>query len=127
MRINSYKALWNQFELLRKYSQPKRITYGDIRCLLKNLTNWYYEDDGGLFLTVQSRDSFFSFLEKMDKVQDREMKDDQDFPKEVIGEFRSNDKGGSGLRLKGSNLRTELQQEIGTRKELTSVSDADEA
>ena len=90
MRINSYKALWSELYLLRKHSEPEKITYGKMRNLLENLTKWYYIDGGGLFLSEESQKLFVGFLDEIDiqyKTEERNVM--TDFPPESIGEFSS--------------------------------------
>ncbi len=105
-RIVAYKELWKHLQPLAKYSPPGPVTHQTLQNLSENLRQWYFEE-GGLFLSESSRDSYFA-------LQD-----------EIRGLFRNSDQlEGKPLaepiyelvRSKSSALRTALTRDVGTRK-----------
>jgi hypothetical protein len=106
---------------LRKHSPPPTIKYKDVKSLLNDLTKWYYKDGDGIFLSEKSRDLFFELLKKIDKALKRDHKDDDNFGSDELGEFPFEGKPGYGLRGMGSDLRTGLLEDIGTRGRITGV------
>ena len=57
-RIDAYRALWKELQVLAEYSPPGEITHAGMRRLSVALRRWYFER-GGLFLSVGTRDRYF--------------------------------------------------------------------
>jgi hypothetical protein len=124
-RTEAYRGLWSKFDLLRKHAVPINITYGMMQRLLEDLTYWYYEEGNGMFLSEKSRDLFFEFLKMIEKglLENTENNLDAKCSTEFLGDFpdKKQEKEGFGLRRTGSELRTCLLEDIGTRKQLTGI------
>jgi hypothetical protein len=122
-RTEAYRGLWSKLDLLRKHAVPINITYERVQRLLEDLTYWYYEEGSGMFLSEQSRDLFFEFLEMIEKglLEITENNLDAKCSTEFLGDFPDKRQGKAGLRRTGSELRTRLLEDIGTRKQLTGI------
>ncbi|HET7283935.1 MAG TPA: hypothetical protein VFI70_04550 [Nitrososphaeraceae archaeon] len=107
-RIEAYKALWSEHYLLRYFSRPTRITYGDLEALQARLSSWYY-DTGGLFLTETSQKIYHMFIQELE-YRTRNLSVNKS--KELVGESDL-----EIIRNFGSRFRTNLCKDIGTRDE----------
>lgn len=106
-RINQYLELWKLLEDLAKYARPKELTFADLEKLTASLREWYFHK-GGLFLSDNSRDSYFDLQEAIKNIlaSNTEVKE-QTVPETIYEE----------LRQTGSSLRTALVRDVGTRQE----------
>lgn len=93
----------------------------DVKCLLKDLTEWYYKDGNGIFLSEKSRDLFFDLLKTIDEALKMGHKDNDNLHPDDLGEFPFKGKPGYGLRGMGSDLRTGLLEDIRTRGRITGI------
>jgi len=59
LRFKSYGMLWKELRPLAVYD-TKPITKRKVGILSSKLSNWYFSEYGGLFLTPQSRDFYFA-------------------------------------------------------------------
>jgi hypothetical protein len=107
-RIAVYMELWMALEDLAKYARPKQLTEVDLQDLGVSLRKWYFEK-GGLFLSERARDAYF-------RLQDT-----------IAAELASKSRQTGepldettyvSLRRRGSDLRTALATDVGTRKAL---------
>lgn len=105
-RIPQYLALWKLLEDLAKYARPKQLTFDDLYKLTASLRQWYFEQ-GGLFLSEKSRDTYFALQDAIKEVLD---------VKGQSGEATVDEATYEDLRKSGSDLRTELTRDVGTRK-----------
>lgn len=105
-RIPQYLALWKLLEDLAKYARPKQLTFDDLYKLTASLRQWYFER-GGLFLSEKSRDKYFALQDAIEKVLDI---------KGQPGAAMVDDGTYECLRKSGSDLRTALTRDVGTRK-----------
>jgi hypothetical protein len=105
-RITQYLELWKLLEDLAKYARPKALTFTDLELLTTSLREWYFQK-GGLFLSDNSRDCYFDLQDAIKNVlvANSEAKETE------IAEQTY-----ESLRSVGSNLRTALAQDVGTRK-----------
>jgi hypothetical protein len=105
-RIQVYKELWKRLQPLAKYSRPEPVTYQTIKKLSETLRQWYFEE-GGLFLSERSRDAYFALQDELTKkLAELGQQEDKLLP-ETTFEY---------LRKKGSDLRSRLTEDVGTRK-----------
>ena len=107
-RITQYLELWKLLQDLAKYARPKQLNYEDLGNLSAPLRQWYFEK-GGLFLSDRSRDAYFALQDAIRAVLTVNT--------EPPGALLS-DEVYEPLRIKGSELRTALTQDVGTRKRL---------
>ena len=106
-RIPKYQELWKALESLAKYARPKELTNADLEALTGALRKWYFES-GGLFLSETSREAYFAL---QDGIRDELESGGRSTAVPVEdGKFEV-------LRSLGSNLRTALTRDVGTRKE----------
>jgi hypothetical protein len=83
-RIHHYEKLWALMEPMAKYPPPDPITYGEVRNRSILFRGWYFAG-GGLFLSEETRDSYFDlqdgckiFLQKRAGSWPRELKEPLD-------------------------------------------------
>jgi len=102
LRIDAYKELWKELEKLAKYGRPDPLSKAEAQQLRGNLRTWYFHT-GGLVLSTQTRQDYFTLLDGLEVVitgSDNILGDEDD-------EF---------LRLLGSRLRTAMTRDVGTRR-----------
>lgn len=58
-RFGAYDELWSRLRTLAAYTD-ELLSSETVRGLLKTLSDWYFSTNGGLFLTVRTRDFYFS-------------------------------------------------------------------
>jgi hypothetical protein len=105
-RIVVYKDLWKRLQPLAKYSPPEPITYNKIKEILSSLRQWYFEI-GGLFMSENSRVSYFTLMDKLKETTEHfTQRDDNLLPEEIYED----------IRQLSSNLRTYLSKDVGTRQ-----------
>ena len=102
LRIEAYKDLWKELRKLAKYGRPGPLSKSQAEGLRHRLTMWYF-DTGGLVLSVEAREDYFTFLDGLELVIAR----GEDVFREADDEF---------LRLLGSQLRTSMARDVGTRR-----------
>ena len=106
-RITQYLELWKLLEDLAKYARPKELTFADLEKLTVSLREWYFQK-GGLFLSDNSRDSYFDLQEAIKNVLASHTEGKEQTVPETIFEE---------LRQTGSLLRTVLVRDVGARQE----------
>lgn len=102
LRIEAYKALWKELELLAKYGRPDLLSKSEAQQLRGTLRTWYFQT-GGLVLSTQTRQDYFALLDGLEIViagSDNILGEEDD-------EF---------LRVLGSRLRTAMTRDVGTRR-----------
>jgi hypothetical protein len=105
-RVTVYKELWKLLQPLAQYAPEEPVTRGRMEQLAVALRRWYFEV-GGLFCTDQTRDAYFALQKTIEdtikkiKSKDEEIKFESDIAKR--------------LRATGSNLRTSMARDVGTR------------
>jgi hypothetical protein len=100
-RLEAFKALWALSEPLAKYGRTgpaAKVTPASMEKLSGDLRHWYFAQ-GGMFLTDQSRDAYFSFQDALQEV----IQGAADMSKELDEEARER------IREPGSTLRTSLR------------------
>ncbi len=102
-RLDAFKKLWAISQPLAKYGRSEAITVGAIIRLSQELRKWYFED-GGMFLTDDSRDAYLDFQESLQNV----IKSHGDNK-----ETELDDETFESLRRKGSSVRTTLRSSFG--------------
>jgi len=100
-RITVYKQLWCKLEPLAKYAPAKALTCDDAHGLATALRSWYFEE-GGLFLSEPARNAYFGLQEALKTVSEHSK---QRLPDPML----------ALLMERGSELRTQLTRDVGTR------------
>jgi hypothetical protein len=110
-RIDAYSKLWCLLEKLARYGNlPAKLTAADTDGLAKGLQHWYFQD-GGLYLSTESRNAFFCLQDVLAQVQAQPETDGPQL---------------DSLRMYGSRLRTGLTYDVGTRSRPRMPGKADE-
>jgi hypothetical protein len=107
-RLPAYKALWASLEPLALYARPKPFTLEEANKLSDALRNWYFQV-GGIYLSERCRKTYIALAETLDLIIENlaENKNWNETLSEEIFET---------LRKKGSDLRTTMAEDLGTRR-----------
>ena len=68
-RFDVYGELWARMQCLAKYTD-KPFTRNDATELWEELSDWYFSNNGGLFLTKRAREFYFALQDILGKVKD---------------------------------------------------------
>jgi hypothetical protein len=104
-RIEHYLELWRLTSLFPKYGREGDVTLPNVRTLTIGFRDWYFKS--GMFLSDRSRDAYFHFQEALAEL----LKDPAVDPTKALDEGTYN-----RLRAMGSDLRSALVIDVGTRK-----------
>ncbi|HEX8129170.1 MAG TPA: hypothetical protein VF527_08725 [Pyrinomonadaceae bacterium] len=105
-RIEVYKELWKLLQPLARYAPPELVTRRRVEQLAIELRRWYFEV-GGLFCTDQTRDAYFALQKGIEKAVEE--------TKNEKAETELEPDCAKELRGIGSNLRTSMARDVGTR------------
>jgi hypothetical protein len=105
-RIESYKELWKNLELLARYDRPGPLTPETLKDLSVAMREWYFEV-GGLFLSEEARKTYFDLKQSLKNLID----DPTYHGHEPLGED-----GSKVILREASLLRARLTQDVGTRR-----------
>jgi hypothetical protein len=90
LRFKSYGALWKKLRPLAIYDREK-IDLKSVQQLSLDLSDWYFSECGGLFLTVQVRDFYFALqdlLREVSRIEDwvaeRSLEDERELVRTVL-------------------------------------------
>jgi hypothetical protein len=111
LRIDAYTKLWKELEKLAKYGRPDPLSKGEAQQLRDNLRDWYF-NTGGLVLSTQTRQDYFTLLDALEVVIDGS--------DNIFG-----DEDDEFLRVLGSRLRTAMTRDVGTRRTFVFRGDAE--
>jgi hypothetical protein len=107
-RLKVYAELWKLLEPLAKYSPPGPVTPRVLGQLSRALRSWYF-DTGGLYLSEPARDAYFALQGALvAAVGTGEAEIDVELDPDAF----------EAIRKAGSDLRTHLAGDIGTRRRL---------
>lgn len=112
-RLDAYKKLWKLFLPLAKYSPPEDTTYSTLKNLSTSMSKWYYEESGGIFLSINSRNEYFEIQDKITN----SLKNTSNLDEELNDELRKE------IYNKASSLRTKLTDDLGSRANSLFVND----
>jgi hypothetical protein len=104
-RIEAYKALWKELEILADYSPPGELTHDGLRTLSEALRHWYF-DRGGLFLSVKTRGPYFNLQQALTAVSAV----DDGGGNDPLDEYTA-----TVVKTLGSRLRTSTTEDVATR------------
>ncbi len=99
-RLDAFKKLWALSQPLAKYGRSEPVTPAVITQLSQDLRRWYFEE-GGMFLSDASRDSYFAFQESLKQAIELKQGSEQ---------ISLDDATFETLRKKGSELRSTLRE-----------------
>lgn len=105
-RIEVYKELWNQLQLLARYDQPEPLNPRTLEKLSVAMRRWYFET-GGLYLSEEARVNYFDLKRAIKELLESAKYGEN----EILNEHDS-----EVMVEKASLLRARLTQDIGTRK-----------
>jgi len=105
-RLEVYEGLWQRLQLLARYDRPLPLTAASLKDLTVSMRDWYF-NKGGLFLSEDSRPTYFKLKEDIEQT----LKRHQEQPEEVLSEKEAN-----SIVEAASRLRAQLANDVGTRK-----------
>jgi hypothetical protein len=105
-RINVYKDLWRRLDLVARYDRPKPLNASTLQELTVSMRQWYFEI-GGLYLSEESRKTYFDFKKTIEKLLKSS--------KYEAGELL-NPQDTTIVLDQASLLRARLTKDVGTRK-----------
>lgn len=68
-RIEAYKDLWKHLQLLARYDRPRPLNRQTLEELTVAMREWYFET-GGLYLSEETRKSYFDVKETIKDLLD---------------------------------------------------------
>ena len=107
-RLKAYQDLWKLLEPIARYSRPGPVTYVVVKKIAENMRIWYFQQ-GGIFLTKESKTPYFSLKKVMQNIID-----DENLREDNTGEL--DEKWLDMLLMGASLLRDSLTEDIGSRK-----------
>jgi len=109
-RIEVYKGLFHLLQFLARYDLPKSLSPRTLQQLSVAMREWYFEMGGGLYLTEETRTSYFALKKAIKNVVEKHDNVEESF--EVILDPRDS----AEILKKGSDLRWHMTQDVGTRQ-----------
>ena len=108
-RLELYKQLWPTTKPLGRYVPHFSLTYNKVRKVATEMHEWYF-NEGGIYLSKQSRKPYFDLKTQMLRVIDNERL-------EATPDARIEDKETCNAILDAAtNLRTSLADDIRARR-----------
>jgi hypothetical protein len=108
-RLSQYKELWKLLKPLAPYSPEQPLTPKIVKTTSESMRDWYF-DQGGIYLSRESRGPYFALKEAMQHIiDDPELQKENDaplHPRQV-----------KPLLEWGRTLRKVLSDDIGTRRQ----------
>jgi hypothetical protein len=105
-RLERYSELWHLTGLFPKYGREGAVTLADVRALSVNLRDWYFKS--GMFLSDPCRDAYFDYQSALSEF----LKENTLLPTRLL-----DDPTYEYFRSLGSDLRTAMVRDVGTRKQ----------
>ena len=109
-RIEVYKGLWHLLQFMARYDLPKPLSPRTLQQLSVEMRKWYFEVGGGLYLSEETRKSYFALKEAIKNVVDKHDN------VEDSSEDDLDDIDRAKILKKGSDLRRDMTQDVGTRQ-----------
>jgi hypothetical protein len=104
-RIDAYRALWKELDVLADYSPPGPLTYEGLQTLSVALRKWYFER-GGLFLSLGSRGPYFNLQQALTAISGA---------RDGGATNLVDDETATIVKTLGSRLRTSTTDDVATR------------
>jgi hypothetical protein len=73
-RVAAYRKLWPITADLPRYYWPTKPSRSDLRRLIEQCHGWYFQD-GGLFLTPETKGAYLEMMDRLDEAAGREADD----------------------------------------------------
>jgi hypothetical protein len=108
-RLELYKQLWPETEPLARYKQHFVLTYNIVKTVSDKTREWYFNKEGGIYLSRRSRAPYFLLKDKMQLVLDN-----SELEKQPDAEL--DDRARVPIVRAASRLRASLADDIGTRR-----------
>lgn len=105
-RIEVYQDLWKRLEVLATYAPPEVVTPARLEKLSQELREWYFQT-GGLFLTDNSRDTYFALQDSIVDELAKQQPKDQELGSTAF----------EVIRKQSSNLRASLSSDLRSRRQ----------
>lgn len=103
-RIAAYGDLWSMTQPLAKHARAGPVTHRECGFLAADLRRWYFEE-GGMYLSAAARDQYFALQNGLAVITAQEPDGTSVLD---AAEFEA-------LRVRGSDLRTRIVLDVGTR------------
>jgi len=107
-RRSAYVLLWAMLEPLARYGRERKTTHADLVDISNKTRTWYFHT-GGIYLTQASREPYFHWKDLMQLVLD-----DPRYAGKP--ELEVNELDLQRIRAAASSLRTQLSDDIGTKR-----------
>lgn len=107
-RIPVYAELWEKTGVLPMWPWNTELEYQDLHQLTRELRDWYFKR-GGMYLSASARDTYFEVQKSINAILE----------KDQAGRVSHDDY--KAIRDKCSALRTELAEDLLSRREAPSV------
>jgi hypothetical protein len=104
LRIDAYKLIWEETDILPAWPKDQKVTYGDLDKFSAQLKDWYFKK-GGIFLSYNAHHKGYIPLQKAIADLDAKQKDSPLAKTDY-----------TAIREKCSALRTLLTQDIQSRR-----------
>jgi len=108
-RLELYKALWPETEPLARFKPHFFLTYSIVNAVAERTRDWYFNKEGGIYLSKQSRKPYFRLKKAMQRVID-------DGEMEKQPDAKIDDNMRDAIVQAASRLRASLSDDIGTRR-----------
>src|SRR5215211_802369 len=106
-RIEAYQGLWHHLQYLGQYDRPEALTAELLKKLSEQMRDWYF-GGGGLYLSEQSRTTYFKLKQDIKNILDNTEEDRW---------YALLDPKDSNFVLEQAHLlRASLTHDVGTRK-----------
>jgi hypothetical protein len=106
-RAEIYKDLWTKTGLVPFWPKNTDLTYGELYELSCGLKNWYFHQQGGLYLSKQARSAYSGLQENLASLLRN--KSESDYPKQIAEEDYDL------IKHKGHDLRLQLTEDLLSR------------
>jgi len=110
-RLELYKELWPETEPLAGFKPHFVLTYQIVKAFADKTRLWYFNSEGGIYLSKQSRKPYFELKKQLQNVLDDEELERQ--PDANIDDI----KRVTSIVDAASRLRASLADDVGTRRE----------
>ena len=103
-RVKVYAIIWKETGLLPRWPRATDVTYADILQFSQNLRSWYFNEQGGMWLSTAARKVYGNLQETNTNI----------LAKELEGLIKPEDY--DAILAKCSALRTELTNDLVSRR-----------
>jgi hypothetical protein len=101
-RVAIYRKVWAITASLPRYYWPMKPARSDLRRLIEEFHGWYFQD-GGLFLTPETKAAYLTMMDRLDEAAGREDDDSTPLSDAIL----------TSLFDAGESLRVQLANDVG--------------